>query len=133
MEEFIGKWKSEESEGFEDYLKALGVALPLRKIAAMQNPTVVVKDNEDGTYTVSTITTFKSHTVTFKLDVEQDEDTPDGRKVKTTFTMEDGKLLQHQMLNGEVSSKLVRELVDGKLKITATAGDAIYIRTYTKE
>jgi len=59
-----------------------GVALPLRKIAAMQNPTVVVKDNEDGTYTVSTITTFKSHTVTFKLDVEQDEDTPDGRKVK---------------------------------------------------
>jgi len=24
MEEFIGKWKSEESEGFEDYLKALG-------------------------------------------------------------------------------------------------------------
>ncbi|XP_067951984.1 fatty acid-binding protein, liver-like [Watersipora subatra] len=134
MEKYLGSWKSQESEGFEDYLKALGVALPLRKIASMQNPRVSLTDDGDGLYTVVTATTFKTHTVQFKLGEELDESTPDGRDVKTVFHLDDeGKLVQTQMLKGEVSSKLAREIIDGKLKITATAGTAVYIRTYVKE
>ena len=62
-----------------------GVALPLRKIASLQNPSVLLVDNGDGTFKVDTITAFKTHSVQFKLDEELDEDTPDGRKVKVSL------------------------------------------------
>lgn len=51
----------------------------------MQNPVVTLTDNGDGSYTVVTITTFKTHSVTFRVDEELDEATPDGRKVKVRF------------------------------------------------
>ena len=54
----------------------------MRKIAALQNPHVSLTDDGDGLYTVVTATSFKTHSVQFKLDVELDESTPDGRKVK---------------------------------------------------
>lgn len=60
----------------------VGVALPLRKIASMQNPRVSLTDNGDGSFTVVTATSFKTHSVVFKLGDEIDESTPDGRKVK---------------------------------------------------
>ena len=69
-----------------------GVALPLRKIASLQNPSVLLVDNGDGTFKVDTITAFKTHSVQFKLDEELDEDTPDGRKVKVS--------LEHALYSG---------------------------------
>ena len=43
MEEFLGKWKFESSDNFEEYLKALGIPLPLRKLANLTTPTVIIK------------------------------------------------------------------------------------------
>ena len=57
----------------------------MRKIASLQNPSVLLVDNGDGTFKVDTITAFKTHSVQFKLDEELDEDTPDGRKVKVSL------------------------------------------------
>lgn len=37
--------------------------------------------------------------------------------LKTTFTLEDGKMIQKQVLDGQLSSELTREIVDGKLKV----------------
>ena len=33
------------------------------------------------------------------------------------FTLEDGKMIQKQVLDGQLSSELTREIVDGKLKV----------------
>ena len=43
MEEFIGTWKFVSSDNFEEYLKALGIPLPLRKLANLTTPTVIIK------------------------------------------------------------------------------------------
>ena len=47
----------------------------------------------------------------FKLDVEFDEKTPDGRDVKAVVKMEDNKLVSIQTAkkDGEASTKTVRE------------------------
>ena len=62
----------------------------MRKIASLQNPSVLLVDNGDGTFKVDTITAFKTHSVQFKLDEELDEDTPDGRKVKVSLVLVPG-------------------------------------------
>lgn len=76
-------WLREPSSN-ESFLHFVGVALPLRKIASLQNPSVLLVDNGDGSFKVDTITAFKTHSVKFKIDEELDEDTPDGRKVKVS-------------------------------------------------
>lgn len=50
--------------------------------------------------------------------------------MQTTFTIEDGKLVQKQILNGDLSSQLIREIVDGKLKIVSVIVGVVVI--YTK-
>lgn len=60
--------------------------MPLRKIATLQNPSFEVLNNQDGSFTAKQITTFKTHSLTFKLGEEFNEDTPDGRKVKVRLS-----------------------------------------------
>merc|ERR1712061_293383 len=62
-------------------------------------------------WTIKTWTTLKSMELKFKLDVEFDEKTPDGRDVKAIVKMEDNKLVSIQTAkkDGEASTKAVRE------------------------
>ena len=48
METFLGTWKFESSDNFEEYLKALGISAPLRKLAGLTSPTVIIKRGDDG-------------------------------------------------------------------------------------
>ena len=48
METFLGTWKFERSDNFEEYLKALGISAPLRKLAGLTSPTVTIKRVDDG-------------------------------------------------------------------------------------
>ena len=48
METFFGTWKFESSDNFEEYLKALGISAPLRKLAGLTSPTVTIKRGDEG-------------------------------------------------------------------------------------
>ena len=48
MEPFLATWKFESSDNFDEYLKALGISAPLRKLAGLTSPTVTIKKLEDG-------------------------------------------------------------------------------------
>ena len=48
MEEFLGTWKFEKCEHFEEYLKALGISAPLRKLAMLTSPTVTIRESGEG-------------------------------------------------------------------------------------
>ena len=48
MDTFLATWKFESSDNFENYLKALGISAPLRKLAGLTSPTVTIKKVEDG-------------------------------------------------------------------------------------
>ncbi|KAG8506890.1 Fatty acid-binding protein, heart [Galemys pyrenaicus] len=131
VDAFVGTWKLVDSKNFDDYMKSLGVGFATRQVANMTKPTTIIEVNGD-VITLKTQSTFKSTEINFKLGVEFDETTADDRKVKTTVTLDGGKLVQVQKWDGQ-ETMLVRELSNGKLILTLTYGSAVSVRTYEKE
>lgn len=84
----------------------------LRKMGNSVTPTVELKKDGDM-YTFTTTSTFKTSSITFKLGEEFDEETLDGRKVKSICTMDGNKLVQEQ--KGDKPSTIVREFTDSEL------------------
>lgn len=105
-----------------------GVGFVLRKIGNSVSPTVELKKDGDQ-YTLITSSTFKTSTITFKLGEEFDEETLDGRKVKSVITLEGNKLTQKQ--GGTPPSTIVREFIDNGLVATMTVGEVVCTRKYS--
>ncbi|XP_004705084.1 fatty acid-binding protein, heart [Echinops telfairi] len=128
---FAGTWRLVDSKNFDDYMKSLGVGFATRQVANMTKPTTIIEVNGEN-ITVKTQSTFKNTEISFKLGVEFDETTADDRKVKSTVTLDGGKLVHTQKWDGQVTT-LVRELSDGKLILTLSHGSVVSTRTYEKE
>nr|XP_020145655.1 fatty acid-binding protein, heart [Microcebus murinus] len=142
VDAFLGTWKLVDSKNFDDYMKSIahilitfhlpsGVGFATRQVANMTKPTTIIEKNGD-TIILKTQSTFKNTEISFKLGVEFDETTADDRKVKSTVTLDGGKLVHVQKWNGQETT-LVRELSDGKLILTLTHGSVVCTRTYEKE
>ncbi|XP_017863145.1 PREDICTED: fatty acid-binding protein, muscle [Drosophila arizonae] len=128
MASFIGKkYKLDKSENFDEYMKELGVGMVLRKMGNTVSPTVEVTVDGD-TYTLTTTSTFKTSAISFKLGEEFDEETLDGRKVKSVITLDGNKLTQEQ--KGDKPSTIVREFNDNELITTLTIGNVKSVRIY---
>lgn len=89
-----------------------GVGIVLRKMGNSVSPTVEMK-KEGDTYTLTTTSTFKTSCISFKLDEEFDEETLDGRKVRSVCSMDGNTLTQEQ--KGDKPSKIIREFTDNEL------------------
>lgn len=122
------KYKLESSENFEEYMKALGVGLIMRKMGNSISPTVELKKEGDE-YTFNTTSTFKNTTIKFKVGEEFDEETVDGRKVKSVCTFEsDDKLIHEQ--KGDKPSTIVREFTEDTMNAIMTVGEIVCKRLY---
>lgn len=86
----------------------------------------MVKNGDDFEY--HTDSTFKSTTVKFKLGVEAEQETLDGRKVMTTYTL-DGNVLT-QVEKGEKKSLIVRKFSDTEMIADCEYGDVKCKRVY---
>jgi hypothetical protein len=131
MAGFIGKWKMESSDNFDNYMKAVGVGAVMAKIGSTAKPTVIISCDE-GKWNIRTETTFKSSDCFFKMNEEFEETTTDGRKCQTTFTLDgDTKLVQDQ--KGTIPSTITRELTDtNTLTVTCKAHDVVAVRVYKR-
>jgi len=126
---FVGKWKMDSSENFDEYMKAAGVGAMMAKIGSTAKPTLYISVEGD-TWTVKSETTFKTSKIEFKLGVPFDETTVDDRKMKTTITLEGNKLIQDQ--KGEIDSTITREVNGDKLLVTCKAAGVVATRHYSK-
>ncbi|WAR02870.1 FABP1-like protein [Mya arenaria] len=124
-----GKWTLVDTTGFDEYMKAVGVGMVMRKMAAAIKPTQIVEVEGDR-WTIKTLTTLKNTEIAFVLGEEFEEVTGDGRKLKTTVTLEGQKLIQTQV--GEVDSILTREWDGDTMIMTLKAKDAVCTRTYKR-
>ena len=80
----------------------------------------VVEITLDGDeYTMKTTSTFKSSEIKFKPGVEFDEETPDGRKVKTVITVDGDKMSQIQ--KGDKDTIIEREFTPTEMKAVSAA------------
>ncbi|KAK2583154.1 hypothetical protein KPH14_009178 [Odynerus spinipes] len=128
MEGILGKrYKLQSSEKFDEYMKAIGVSLVTRKMGASVSPIVELTEN-DGLYTLKTNSTFKNSEIKFKLGEEFEEETPDGRKVKSVCTLDGNKLMQVQ--KGDKETTIEREFTPTEMKAVMKVDDIICTRVY---
>lgn len=126
--EFLGKkYKLYNSENFDEFMKALGVGLMTRKMGSTVSPVVELTE-DNGLYTLKTTSTFKNSEIKFKLGEEFDEETVDGRKVKSVCTLEGNKLIQMQ--KGEKQSTIEREFTAAEMKAIMKVDDIVCTRVY---
>lgn len=104
-----------------------GVGFVLRKIGNSVSPTVELKKDGD-LYTLITSSTFKTSEIKFELGKEFDEETLDGREVKSVVTLEGNKLIHKQ--GGDPASEIIREFTDNEMVATMKVGDVVCTRKY---
>jgi len=134
-EAFIGRWKLDSSDNFDEYMKAVGVGLLLRKTAGALKPDTVISKEGEGDelkWKIRTESTFKTTEIDFKIGEEFAETTGDGRDVKTTVTLEgDNTLVQSQ--KGDPDSVLKRVVDGDTLTLTLEAKGVVCTRVYKKQ
>lgn len=127
-EQYLGKrYKLFSSENFDEFMKALGVGLMTRKMGSSVSPVVELTENS-GVYTLKTTSPFKNSEIKFKLGEEFDEETPDGRKVKSVCTLDGNKLIQIQ--KGDKQTTIEREFTPTEMKAIMKVDDIVCTRVY---
>ncbi|KAF3421129.1 hypothetical protein QLX08_008561 [Tetragonisca angustula] len=121
------RYKLQSSENFDDYMKAFGVGLMTRKMGSSLSPVVELTEN-NGVYTLKTSSAFKNSEIKFKLNQEFDEETIDGRQVKSVCTLEGNKLIQIQ--KGEKETTIEREFTPTEMKAIMKVDDIVCTRVY---
>ncbi|KAL0267018.1 UNVERIFIED_CONTAM: hypothetical protein PYX00_009403 [Menopon gallinae] len=130
INKFLGAaYKLSTSENFDEYMKAIGVGAIMRKMGNVVTPTVTLTE-KDGLYTFTTSSTFKTTVIVFKPDEEFEEETADGRKVKSVVHFE-GPVMTH-IQRGEKTTTITREFSDELLKVVMVVGDVKCTRVYEK-
>ncbi|KAJ8871363.1 hypothetical protein PR048_027680 [Dryococelus australis] len=81
--------------------------------------TTIELTKSGDTYTLLTTSTFKNTTISFKIGEEFEEETADGRKVKSTIAIEGNKLIQSQ--KGDKNSVIAREFSADEVKAVSVA------------
>merc|ERR1711881_736553 len=121
MVQITGNYTQISNEGYEDFLKALGVSFLLRKAAMASTPVMTITE-AGGNWTMVTKTTVKSIELKFRLGEEFEEDTTDGRHCKTVVTLEGNTMTttQNATKAGEKNVVVVREFNDEGLTYKAT-------------
>jgi fatty acid-binding protein 3 len=104
-----------------------GVGIIVRKMGATVSPVVQVTEN-NGEYTLKTESTFKNSEIKFKLGEEFEEETPDGRKVKSVITLDGNKMTHVQ--KGEKQTVIEREFTPTEMKAVSRAFIYIFYLNY---
>ncbi|GMR59294.1 hypothetical protein PMAYCL1PPCAC_29489 [Pristionchus mayeri] len=131
-DQFVGKWNNTSSENFDAYLKEIGVGMMTRTVASKLKPTLVFEINGDE-WTMTSISTFKTHVTKFKLGQEFELSTIDGRDVTAKFELEGTKLIQTEKgKSGGKDSRIERSIDGNTLTIIAECNGVSSTRLYER-
>ncbi|XP_027855487.1 cellular retinoic acid-binding protein 1a [Xiphophorus couchianus] len=137
MPNFAGNWKMKSSENFDELLKALGVNAMLRKVAVAAASTPQVEIRQDGEqFYIKTSTSVRTTEINFRIGEEFNEETVDGRKVKSLATWESENKIycQQTLLDGDgPKTYWTRELNGDELTLMFGADDVVCTRIYVRQ
>ena len=121
MDKYLGSWNFIESSNFDEYLKGLGIMLPLRKLANITKSTLTIKQDDTDLYSLTTDAGIRSVKTSFKLGEEVLERTVDLRLVKTVFKLNgDDCLVIRSTDSRGVTSEDVRCIEGNLMKVKMT-------------
>ncbi|VUZ52025.1 unnamed protein product [Hymenolepis diminuta] len=132
MEPFLGTWKIEKSEGFDDIMERLGVNFITRKAGNKMKPNWIVKDLGDGRYLMRSESIIKTTEFTFRIGEEFQEKTPDGREVMSTITF-DGSVMKQVQVGEKKTTYIERSISGNTLTTIVKVDELVCTRVYTKE
>nr|XP_033810403.1 fatty acid-binding protein 2, liver-like [Geotrypetes seraphini] len=89
---FSGTWQVYAQENYEAFLKAVGLPDDVIKIAKDVNPVIEIQQNGNN-FVVTSKAPKQSVTNSFTIGKEADITSMDGKKMKCTVYLEDGKLV----------------------------------------
>ncbi|MED6270637.1 hypothetical protein CHARACLAT_012454 [Characodon lateralis] len=101
-------------------------------MANKQKPIFSLSVDDQGTMTMQSLSIFKVTELKFKLDEPFEETTLQNKQATTVVTLENGKLIQNHTWDGRELC-VEREILDGKMIVKSTMGNAVVVRTYEKE
>ena len=129
-----GSFLRTKEEKYNDFLQALDVGYLMRKAATVSTPLMEISNN-GGKWKMVTKTALKSIELDFEIGVPFDETTTDGRKSKTTVTMEGNKLITNQVATepGKKSVKVIREFCDDGIDVQYICGDVVSKQYYKRQ
>lgn len=102
-----------------------------RKVGNSMTPVVELTKNDDGKYVLSSNSALKNTSITFKLNEEFDEETADGRKVKSIITQDGNKLL-HTQKSDKLETTIVREFEPEQIKMVTPCYAYTHYTTHTR-
>ena len=123
MSVFIGKWKLDRSENFEEYLKQMGVNLPMRKAASMMTPTCEI-DSHGEEFTIKmNVPVITLHVQRFMMGKPFDDMLPDGTKQGTLVIQEGNTLIFREVEKSDPPHLITREVRGDEMVMTCVKGD----------
>ncbi|NP_001373767.1 uncharacterized protein LOC795210 [Danio rerio] len=120
--DFNGSWKLYEQENAEEFLRALSAPEHYIRMLQEVRPVTVIRQQGEE-FSISVQTALRSNTNTFRIGTESEFTTLDGQKINATARLIDGKIV----IESEKFTH-VRELRDGEMLETLTAGHVTFIR-----
>merc|ERR1711970_111621 len=129
-----GKYQMTSSDNFDGFMERLGVGLVTRKLANQSYP-VVTLNKEGEQYAMTSESLVTTSVLKFKLGVQTEEWTGDGRKVLTTMTKTAPNTVRHEMFgtDGGKDSFCVREFMADKMKCVSQVEDVVTTRMYERK
>lgn len=126
---FNKKYKLNTGRGnsCDEVLKALGIGYFYRHLLAIVEPVMKLSKSEDE-YKLVFSTFFKDEKYNFRMGEDFDEETPDGRNVKSVFYQDKNVLIQIQQ--GEKKTIINREFREDIVNTTSQVDDISCVRIY---
>lgn len=118
------------SENFDAVMKELGVGWITRKLGSAASP-VIELTYKNGEYSLTSKSTFKNTDLRFRIGKEFEEETPDGRTVKSIIYQK-GNVLTHTQ-KGEKTTTIIRTFTPQEVKMVIKVGDISSTRIYKPE
>ncbi|BHF80418.1 Lipocalin / cytosolic fatty-acid binding protein [Sparganum proliferum] len=115
MDAFLGSWKLDHSDGFDEVMGRLGVNFVVRKAGNTLKPTLTITKDGDR-YKMVSSSTFKTTQFEFKMGEPFEETTPDGRKVQV----------------GDKTTEIERMIEGDRLKTIVRVEELVSHRDYKK-
>eukprot|EP00093_Oithona_nana_P013124 13124.XXX_116274_115813_1 [CDS] Oithona nana genome sequencing. len=133
MVQVTGKYTRTKEAKYKDFLSKLGVGFLTRQAATASTPTMEITET-NGKWKMVTSTTLKSIVLEFELGVEFDEDTPDGRKCKTTVTKDGDTMItmQKAQVKGQKDVKVIRKFTAAGIEVQMICEDVVSDQFFTR-
>ncbi|XP_071963411.1 fatty acid-binding protein-like [Antedon mediterranea] len=129
---FAGKYKLSKSENFDEYMKAMGVGLAMRKMAGLMSPSCEVTQDGDDFEIKMNVPMVNTHVQKFKIGEPFQDLAPTGEKIMVIVSWDGDKLIFDDVDKTDPPHQIIRELDGEDMVVKCIKGEAVCRRVFKR-